>query len=85
MQRRILGLYRSDTLVRTLVGFWAKLLVEFAVVALPVGVFVTLPGLIAAEVGVHPAITVTRVVGLSVTFVVTVTGFVWCFTAATAE
>lgn len=85
LQRRILELYRADTIGRTAVGFWLKLCVELGIVVVPTVLIVLIPGIAAVRLDTHPLLTLPRVVGIWASFVVSVTGFTWCFIEATTE
>jgi hypothetical protein len=85
VQEQILRLYGSEDLLETAVGFWAKLLVEFAIVAVPVALLVIVPGFVVSYFDLYARLTFSWVVGAWVAFVTTVTGFTWCFTEATID
>lgn len=80
----ILERYRSPRLDETILGFWAKLIVEFAIVAFPVAVIVFPIGIGLQTLGLIGG-TPSHLVGLWGVLSVTTIQFTWCFTAESAR
>lgn len=80
-QEQIIDLYNANDLPHIAVGYWAKLIVEAVIVAVPLAVFILLPGMLLAFLGVGP-FTYGGVLTAWIAFSTTVLGFSWCLTEA---
>jgi hypothetical protein len=86
IHQRVLSLYNSNRTLEVAMGLWSKIVIEIAIVAVPLALIILLPGLFLARMNFGP-ITYANTIGLWITFSTTIFGITWCFleNAATDE
>lgn len=78
-QERMLELYNDNRLSRIAIGFWLKLIVESAIVAVPIFLLVVIPGAVTHYLGFFP-FSYVWIVGSAFTVTGSIVAATWCFT-----
>lgn len=77
--QQIIELYNGETLTEIAAGFWGKMIIEFLIIAVPIGVVLIPAGFALAFLNIGP-VTYGAVLALWVTFSTSIFGFTWCYT-----